>query len=140
MDRWIDSEYLFAFELYWWFPGFVFRHKLERSLLIDPHESLYQADISELGIICFRKYYKWWFSHFRPYVNVLISRVTRRSNTHVFVKCISVAVVADMSNPWGKGQLDKEILKALHLHSHKKSVLILNKVLAWFSSLLLFDE
>ena len=65
-------------------PKKVKQHHLERSLLSDPHSSLFDADV--------------------------------------------IAVVVDVSTPWGRQELDKEILKALMLHHDKKSVLILNKI------------
>lgn len=39
-----------------------------------------------------------------------------------------VAVVVDVSKPWFRQALDKEVLKALLLHKQKRSILILNKI------------
>lgn len=39
-----------------------------------------------------------------------------------------VAVIVDVSNIWHRTKIDEEVLKALHLHRVKPSILVLNKV------------
>ncbi|ELT92607.1 hypothetical protein CAPTEDRAFT_105319, partial [Capitella teleta] len=60
------------------------KFKLERSLLTDPHEAFYEADM--------------------------------------------IVVVVDVSIRWCRNSLHSDILKVLHLHSDKPSVLVLNKI------------
>lgn len=65
-------------------PRKMKQHKLEKTLLVDPHSAVFDADL--------------------------------------------LAVVVDVSYVWNRSRLDEEILKILHFHSDKRSVLVLNKV------------
>lgn len=49
-------------------------------------------------------------------------------NVYPWFYDFSVAVVVDVSYVWNRSRLDAEILKILHFHSDKRSVLVLNKV------------
>lgn len=40
---------------------------------------------------------------------------------------LSVAIVVDVSHVWNRARLDTEVLKILHVHADKKSILVMNK-------------
>ncbi len=55
-------------------------------------------------------------------VNVVVPLLNCR------VLLVAVVSLVDISKPWNQSRLDAEMLKALYVHRHKQSVLVLNKV------------